>query len=168
MLPCVIDVEASGFGPGSYPIEVGYVLPDGQPRCTLVRPAQGWVHWDAGAARLHGITRDLIERHGRPPAEVARMLNQDLAGSQVYTDNWAHDYAWLAVLFDSAGLSPAFRLRHLRELLDERQAAGWDMACASVRRQLQVQRHRASNDARILQQALGQVTAHGAPRAQQS
>ena len=26
MLPCVIDVEASGFGRGSYPIEIGFVL----------------------------------------------------------------------------------------------------------------------------------------------
>ena len=29
MTPIVIDVEASGFGKGSYPIEVGVVLPDG-------------------------------------------------------------------------------------------------------------------------------------------
>jgi hypothetical protein len=34
----VIDVEASGFGRGSYPIEVGFVLPDGEAVCTLVRP----------------------------------------------------------------------------------------------------------------------------------
>lgn len=162
MLPCVIDIEASGFGPGSYPIEVGYVLPDGQPRCTLVRPAQDWTHWDTGAQRLHGITRPLLLDHGRPPEAVARMLNEDLAGRAVYTDNWAHDYAWLALLYDCAALAPAFRLRHLHELLDDQQAARWDRACAAARRRLRVQRHRASNDARILQRALGHLGLHGA------
>lgn len=154
MLPCVIDIEASGFGPGSYPIEVGYVLPDGRTRCTLVRPADGWTHWDPGAERLHGITRELLWRHGRPVQAVAAMLNGDLAGGLAYTDNWAHDYAWLARLFDAAQVAPAFRLAHLRELLDDGQAARWDRAFAAARRRLQVNRHRASNDARVVQRAL--------------
>jgi len=33
-------------------------------------------------------------------AEVARMLNADLAGQTVYCDGWAHDFPWLALLFD--------------------------------------------------------------------
>ncbi|WP_374673135.1 hypothetical protein [Ideonella sp.] len=154
MLPCVIDIEASGFGPGSYPIEVGYVLPDGGARCTLVQPATGWTHWDERAQRLHGIDRDLLRRHGRPVAVVARMLNDDLAGRLAYTDNWAHDYPWLARLFDAAGVAPAFRLAHLRQLLDESQAARWDRAFAAAQRRLRVDRHRASNDARVVQRAL--------------
>ena len=28
--PAILDIEASGFGRGSYPIEIGYYLPDGQ------------------------------------------------------------------------------------------------------------------------------------------
>ena len=35
--PAVLDIEASGFGVGSYPIEVGFVLPDGQSYCSLLR-----------------------------------------------------------------------------------------------------------------------------------
>ena len=31
-LPAVLDVEASGFGAGSYPIEVGIAMPDGTTR----------------------------------------------------------------------------------------------------------------------------------------
>ncbi|WP_374568376.1 hypothetical protein [Ideonella sp.] len=163
-LPCVIDIEASGFGRGSYPIEVGFVLPDGYARCTLVRPGDDWTHWDDTAERLHGLTRELLLRHGRPAPEVAALLNEHLGGCSVYCDNWAHDFAWLARLYDSAGLTPAFRLRHLRELLDEQQIERWDAACARARAGLRIDRHRASNDARVLQKALGSLSAPS-PRA---
>ena len=45
-LPCVIDIEASGVGRRSYPIEVGYVMPDARAVCMLIRPADDWQHWD--------------------------------------------------------------------------------------------------------------------------
>ncbi|MFZ2987858.1 hypothetical protein, partial [Ideonella sp.] len=135
-LPCVIDVEASGFGRGSYPIEVGFVMPDGEAVCTLVQPAAHWTHWDGQAERLHGLSRDLLARHGKPPREVAELLNQRLKGCTIYCDSWAHDYAWLAVLFEEAGLQPAFTLRHLHELLDEQAAAHWDQACSEARSSL--------------------------------
>jgi hypothetical protein len=160
-LPAVIDVEASGFGRGSYPIEVGFVLPDGAVGCTLIKPAVHWTHWDGQAERLHGLSRPLLQRHGRAPELVASMLNQRLAGRTVYCDNWAHDYAWLAVLFDEAQLNPSFRLEHLRTLLDEHDALGWDAACDQARAGACGQRHRASSDARVLQQALALVYANG-------
>ena len=158
-LPCVIDIEASGFGRGSYPIEVGFALPDGRTGCTLIRPPEEWSHWDGHAQRLHGLTRDVLLRHGRPATEVADLLNEKLAGRSVYCDNWAHDFAWLARLYDSAGATPAFRLRHVRELLDEAQAARWDTACSDARAGLKVGRHRASNDARVLQHAWASLQA---------
>lgn len=151
--PCVIDIEASGFGRGSYPIEIGFVRPDGSARCTLVCPPDDWTHWDGAAERLHGLTRDVLRQHGRPAAEVATLLNTELHGADVYCDNWAHDYAWLARLYDHADASPSFRLHHLRELLDDTQAARWDQACAEARVALKADRHRASQDARILQHA---------------
>jgi hypothetical protein len=157
-LPCVIDIEASGFGRGSYPIEVGVVLPDGRALCTLVRPVDGWTHWDGHAERLHGLTRELLLQHGKPAVDVAALLNTHLRGSTVYCDNWAHDFAWLALLFDSADATPAFRLRHLRELLDEGQAERWGAACAAARGRLNQARHRASHDARALQLAFANVT----------
>jgi hypothetical protein len=116
-MPCTLDIEASGFGPGSYPIEVGFVRDDGHSWCTLIRPEPGWTHWDGAAAALHGITRATLDAHGRPAAAVARALNEALAGTTVYCDGWAHDYAWLATLFDAARLRPSFRLENLRALL---------------------------------------------------
>lgn len=150
-LPCVIDVEASGFGAGSYPVEIGFVLPDGSAWCTLVQPDETWTHWDGSAERLHGITRALCQRHGRAAAEVAGELNRRLAGRRVYSDNWAHDYAWLARLFDCAGSSPCFQLRHVHELMDEAAQSRFDAVRDGVARTLHLRRHRASSDARVLQ-----------------
>jgi hypothetical protein len=156
-LPCVLDIEASGFGRGSYPIEIGFVLPDGTAYCTLIAPDASWTHWDGAAERVHGISRSLLQRHGRSAHEVATELNQRLAGRTVYCDNWAHDYAWLACLFESAATNPSFRLRHLRELMSETAAERFDDTREVVARNLQLRRHRASSDARVLQLSLGRV-----------
>lgn len=161
-LPCVLDIEASGFGRGSYPIEIGFVLPDGTAYCTLIVPDAGWTHWDGDAERMHGISRSLLQRHGRSAHEVAVELNHRLAGQTVYCDNWAHDYAWLARLFETADISPSFKLRHLRELMSENAAEHFDVARESVARNLQLRRHRASSDARVLQLSLAKVWRNGA------
>lgn len=142
--PCVIDIEASGFGRHSYPIEVGYVLPDGRARCMLVRPAEGWTHWDDAAAQVHGITQAI------------------LAGQTVYCDGWAHDYTWLAALFEEAGLAPAFKLESVNRLLDETGLSRLDHARRSAIHDMGLTRHRASNDARALQLALTRVAAAAA------
>jgi hypothetical protein len=149
-----MDIEASGFGRHSYPVEIGYVLPDGRAGCMLIRPAAHWTHWNAEAEALHGITRAKLLQHGRPVAEVAGALNHDLAGRTVYCDGWAHDYAWLAALFEEAGLSPHFKLETVGRLLDERRLSRLGEARASALAELGLQRHRASNDARVLQRAL--------------
>ena len=159
-LPCVMDIEASGFGRASYPIEVGYVLPDGRAACMLVRPAVGWTHWDAGAEQVHGITRTTLASHGRTPHDVATALNRDLAGLTVYCDGWAHDYTWLAALFEEAGLQPAFKLESVGALLDEAHLNRLDAARRDAVAELGLKRHRASNDARALQRALGRVIEH--------
>ena len=158
-LPCVIDIEASGFGRNSYPIEVGYVLPDGRAACMLVRPALAWTHWDAGAERMHGISRGTLAAHGRDAREVALRLNRDLGGHTVYCDGWAHDYSWLGALFEEAELSPAFRLEAVGALLDESRMQRLDQARRDAMAQMGLQRHRASNDARALQRAIARVAA---------
>jgi hypothetical protein len=155
--PCVLDIEASGFGRHSYPIEVGYVLPDGRARCTLIRPEGPWTHWDPAAERMHHIARATLLRHGRPAADVAAMLNQDLGGRTVYCDGWAHDYAWLGALFDAADSTPQFRLESVTALLDEARLARLDEMHRRARQALGLARHRASNDARALQMALARL-----------
>jgi hypothetical protein len=152
--PTVLDVEASGFGRNSYPIEIGYVLPDGHTYCTLVRPEPHWQHWDAQAEGLHHISRTLIETRGLPAIEVATRLNTELAGQTVYSDGWANDYSWLGILFDAAAMTPAFRLENLRALLSEAEADLWHTVKAQINAERGPHRHRASSDARVLQLTL--------------
>jgi len=159
--PTVLDVEASGFGRNSYPIEIGFVLPDGHAFCTLIQPEPEWTHWDISAERVHHIARALIVQRGRPAHEVARLLNEHLNGRVVYSDGWANDYSWLAVLFDVAGLSPRFKLENLRALLQDEEADRWHAVKQQVALERGPQRHRASADARLLQLTLLRLRENG-------
>ena len=162
--PIVLDIEASGFGRDSYPIEIGYVLPDGGSYCTLVRPEANWTHWDPEAQRLHRITRANALQHGRPPIDIARHLNRTLSGQTVYSDGWANDYSWLGTLFDAADLSPSFHIENLRALLSETEAENWHTIKDQVSRELNLRRHRASSDARLLQMTLMRLRTPTQPR----
>lgn len=153
-LPAILDVEASGFGRGSYPIEIGFVEPEGRSFCCLIQPLSDWQHWDASAEALHGISRAALLSHGKPPRWVAEELNARLHGQTVYCDGWGHDYAWLARLFESAELRPSFHLEDLRRLLTEDEAARWHALTAQVRSEQKLARHRASSDAKVLRLAL--------------
>ena len=154
VVPAVLDIEASGFGQGSFPVEVGFVLADGESFCTLIRPAPGWTHWDAAAERLHRISQTTARTHGRDAREVALLLNDRLHGLTLYCDGWAHDYVWLNVLFEAADLTPSFKLDNLRGLLTEREASFWNVVKEQVATEMRLRRHRASSDAKILQRTL--------------
>jgi hypothetical protein len=153
-MPVILDIEASGFGLGSYPIEVGVVMADGRSWCSLVRPEPSWQHWDPNAATVHKITREQLLDHGRNAREIAQLLNERLLGMVVYSDAWAHDYTWLNKLYEAAGMHPSYRLENLRALLSDDEAARWHDLKLSIAGTLPWARHRASNDARLLQMTL--------------
>jgi hypothetical protein len=155
--PAIIDIEASGFGRGSYPIEVGFVLPDGAGYCSLIRPAKHWTHWDAGAEQLHHITRQQLAEHGKPPAEVTAVLNRRLRGRVMYSNGWASDYSWLALLFDEGGMTPAFKLENLRKVLNEDEVALWHPTHNAVLAESPLLRHRASADAHSIQTTIVRI-----------
>ncbi|WP_202820297.1 3'-5' exonuclease [Roseateles aquatilis] len=158
--PTILDVEASGFGRGSYPIEIGFVEATGLPFCSLIQPAPDWLHWDGAAESLHGISRELLLRHGRPREWVAQEINTRLAGQTVYCDSWGHDYSWLSTLFESVGITPRFRLEDVRRLLSEDEAGRWAVVQQEVRAEARLRRHRASADAKVLQMTLMRIK-HG-------
>jgi hypothetical protein len=153
-LPVIIDIEASGFGRGSFPIEIGYYMPDGQSFCTLVIPDAAWTHWDESAEQVHGISREVLISHGRPAVEICLNLNRSLRGQRVYCDAWAYDYVWLSLLYDAAGLVPTFELKDLRDLLSDCEKSLWHDTRATVEIRLALPRHRASGDARTLFETL--------------
>lgn len=150
--PLVIDVEASGFGAGSYPIEIGVALDKGKTQCMLIRREPEWQHWASSAESLHGISREVLDKHGYSVKEVAHKLNEWLSGCIVYTDGWGNDSSWIALLFDCAGLSQRFKLESLRSILTEEQLEHWHEKKSDIEKESGFQRHRASNDALVIQQ----------------
>lgn len=150
--PLIVDVEASGFGGASYPIEIGVALDEGHKYCTLVEPAAEWTWWDAEAERIHRISRDILATYGRPAREVAETLNELLANRTVYTDGWVVDKPWLTTLFHAAGREMQFRVSPLEMILSESQMERWHAEKQDVLSAMDLSRHRASHDAWVIQE----------------
>ncbi len=151
LVPSVLDFEASGFGSQSYPIEVGVVLDTGERYCSLIRPLDSWTHWDDKAETLHGISRRHLMSAGRDVNLVACDLNELLAGRTVFSDAWSVDKRWLISLFVAAGIEPRFELSPIESIQSEQQHGCWDRVYKLVLRESSDSRHRASNDAFLVQ-----------------
>ena len=150
--PYIIDIEASGLGKGSYPIEVGLAMEPGQRYCRLIKPAPGWVHWDEGAQAVHEISRESLNRNGRLVTEVAHELNDLLDGKVVFSDAWGIDNPWIIELFALAGIRQKFTISALEMIVTETQIEIWRDTRDEVIQELGLRRHRASNDAWIIQE----------------
>ena len=155
--PFIIDVEASGFGPLSYPIEVGLALTENDRYCRLIRPDVSWTHWDRKAESLHHISRDLLIASGRPISEIARDLNRILGNVTVYSDGWVVDKPWMTRLFNQAEITPSFTISPLERILTEEQMSIWHETKDHLITSLSVNRHRASTDAYIIQETYRQT-----------
>ena len=150
--PNIIDIEASGFGVDSYPIEVGVVLGTGEKYCALIKPAEDWLYWDRKAELVHGLSLDTLLSHGKPINTVARELNSFLENKTVYSDGWVVDKPWLSRLFYRSGVNPTFFLSSLEYILKEPQMEIWTDTQRQVMRDLALTRHRASTDALVTQE----------------
>lgn len=149
--PIIVDIEASGFGKNSYPIEVGFIDESLNTWCALIKPEEDWHHWDSEAEGMHFISRDCLLKHGKSAKLVAQTLNDQLQHKTVYSDGWMHDFTWISLLFDSAKIPQRFKLEDLRNVLTPNQEAAWHATKNLIQQELKIQRHRASVDAKVLQ-----------------
>ncbi|WP_158971548.1 hypothetical protein [Paraglaciecola sp. L3A3] len=150
-VPNIIDIEASGFGAFSYPIEVGVVNTQGQKFCRLVKPVIGWEHWDVKAESLHGISRELLQAKGESVVQLCLDLNVFLKNQVVYSDGWVVDQPWLIKLFDGAKIPMKFTISPLEMILNEQQMSVWHVTKDKVCENMNIRRHRASSDAALIQ-----------------
>lgn len=152
-IPSIIDIEASGFGSNSFPIEIGLVTQFGERYCSLIRPHEHWQYWDSRAESLHGISRQHLHSYGKDIRRVCEEFNALLEGMTVYSDAWSHDNPWLRRLYEYGGLECKFGLSAIEFIASEEQLSCWDEVKQSViQRHGEKSRHRASNDALIVQQ----------------
>lgn len=156
--PNIIDIEASGFGDESYPIEIGLVLSSGSKFCTLIFPAKEWSHWNKEAEQLHHISHEMLITYGKPITEVALILNKMLEGLTLYSDGWVVDKPWLITLFNAAGIEMKFSVSPLEMILSEAQMNIWHDTKDKIAIEEKIQRHRASNDAWLIQETYRQTS----------
>ena len=149
--PAILDIEASGFGKGSYPIEIGVAAETGEVYSWLVLPEQDWTHWREEAASLHLITREQLQSEGVRPNFIADELNALFEGQTLYSDGWGFDSGWLSLLFYVARKSMLFRLDTLPKILSDDQLAHWDKTKARLSQKNNWEHHRAGIDAHLLQ-----------------
>ncbi len=155
-----IDFEASSLDlVASYPIEVGVCLGSGETKSWLIKPHVVWKDWSERAFRIHGIKRDTLESDGLDVGQVAEELNAFLSG-EVYCDAWTFDSFWLHRLYKAAGLKPSFNLESIATLLSDKQVAQWQHMHKEVIRDLELDRHRAENDAIILHETWSRLKSY--------
>lgn len=156
-VPIIVDIEASGFGANSYPIEVGLVFADGSRYCRLIKPAPEWRSWSDEAERVHGISKEVLAERGVPYVEVAKDLNRLLSGKIVYSDGWVVDEPWLITLFNRAGISREFYISDIMTIMNETGLSMWHQVKNEVLAQYDEPRHRASFDALVVQETFCRV-----------
>lgn len=99
-----IDFEASSLGRHGYPIEVAWVLENGNSETFLIAPIEKWTDWDPAAEAIHGISREQLNREGVATDVVANRLVDALQGHEVFASAPSWDGKWLSALLRSAGL----------------------------------------------------------------
>jgi len=156
-VPVILDLEASGFDPDSYPIEVGICLPSGKRVSSLIYPAESWVSWDEMAESVHHISNETLLSSGKPILKVAESLNKLLTHHTVYAEAWIVERSWVEMLFKEAGIEMSFRLKNLESIISDQQKEIWDSVNAEVVEKNHLKRHRASIDAWIIQQTFNET-----------
>ena len=142
-----LDLEASGLGSSSWPVEVGWCFLSGRPVSLLITPHEDWRDeaWDPEAERLHGLSRKKLERKGEDAGAVCDRMNAALEGRLVYSDAPDWDGFWLYRLFSAGKRRQAFKLRDFAELFAATPSD--DFLQAKERAQkIAPHRHRAKDD----------------------
>ncbi|MCW2239496.1 hypothetical protein [Azospirillum canadense] len=148
-----LDIEASGFGPGSYPVEVGWTFANGTGEAWLICPPDEWTAagWDAAAEALHGLSHAWLEHEGWSAAYVADRAAAQLADVLLYTDAAVIDSQWLARLLEWASPPASLNVRPFTDLL---RLVGADatavQAAITAASQMAPRQHRALADSRHL------------------
>jgi len=148
-----IDLEASGLGSASFPTEIGWAIirEDGSidSASFLIRPPSKWTvyenAWSPASEQLTGITREMLEQNGLPPAEVMTRFLQAVGDQELFSDAPDFDGHWLGMLAYAAGTSLG-----ARTIGDATTLVGKLSAERDFGGELPPARHRAEPDARRL------------------
>lgn len=165
-----VDVEASGLGPGTFPIEIALCdVATGETQSWLIRPTEEWLdraewHWSKASADVHGIALDDLLTDGVPVEEVAAELDDFIDGAVVVSTDQVADAGWIQTLYAAARRRPRWAVECWWEEARVRADHGWpgqgippcpvvEAALSEARRRVPAE-HRAAPDAERLAVAL--------------
>ena len=151
----IMDFEASGLSPLSYPIEVGLTNKNIHYQ-TLIYPMKHWTHWCTKAQDVHSISENQLLQKGKKSIDVARELNTLIDKDTVYCDSVWWDRFWCNVLFSDNGIHQNFEIRDIKEILmtSEPLMVSYINAKTVLEKSGDFRVHRALDDAKIIHASL--------------
>lgn len=157
-----IDLEASGLGDKSWPIEIGWARNGEEPDSLLIRPSKDWSFeaWDPKAETLHGLSVNTLNDSGLDVVAACKKINDALAGTTVYSDAPDWDGYWLYRLHIAAHMRQSFKLAHFAELMPPISLTDKLMLVAKTNA-LAPHTHRAADDVRHMQVLHALAVLHG-------
>lgn len=154
----IVDIEASGLSPRSYPIEVGFY--NGHVKYqALIIPEDSWCYWSPKSEELHGISRMELFEKGRDAKVVADELNALLGASIVYSDHEDWDGFWIQRLFKTVGVAQSFTVSDISGLLDNEATGVYVAAFDKLISSKTYRAHRALDDALVIHGAITRALA---------
>lgn len=142
----IVDVEASGLQPESYPIEIAwYDYETGEFDSFLVKPANYWTYWDPAAEAIHGIKQETLMADGISVFEASERLLKGLKGRKIYSDAVHFDAMWIDALLEASGETTIIPFGSVYELVPDR-----NYALLGEKLSLSDRPHRALDDCRII------------------
>ncbi|MDD1795126.1 hypothetical protein L4D06_09505 [Enterovibrio makurazakiensis] len=155
-----LDFEASGLTDASYPIEVGFSLPDGASVSLLINPdssPEAWQYWDDYAEfEIHGISRDCLKINGLSVFDVCAHLNNTLCYFDDVLCDSQWDLFWLGRLYKAAHMRPTFTLTEVGHWLHRHDGVDRKDFLSALE-SLGPAPHRAEADAKQIRRALTMV-----------
>ncbi len=117
----ILDCEASGLDPESYPIQIAWVDSHTDEHDSFyIKPHELWTHWDYNAEDIHNIPRKLLNDVGLTLNEACqRLLKHCKNGEVFYTDAPNYDGFWVMKLLETAGLwTVEYNFEHACNMLE--------------------------------------------------
>ncbi|BFT31158.1 hypothetical protein D210916BOD24_23340 [Alteromonas sp. D210916BOD_24] len=156
-----LDIESSGFGDASYPIEVAWMSEQGLSDDFLIKPCADWLergYWDDHAEHsVHGISKAQLLAEGIDTFSAVSRLNESLQGKLLFCDMLALDGEWLTTLFIQARVAPFFKLADINQLYEFWGADKTDAFKQIINQLARDKQHRARSDAEHYIQAFKQL-----------
>lgn len=146
----ILDFEASGLHPDSYPIEVAwYNMVNGECDDFLIKPTSYWTYWDENAEHIHGINQGTLLTEGLDVYRATLRLKKAISSQSVYSDAPGFDEFWLRVLFDACEERIPFPVKSVYELVRDDQCVELSLLLQDAERP-----HRALNDCKVIAEAV--------------